>query len=94
MSTDPTFRMTVAEVFAIEGLGTVAAGHIDLGTIKQYDTVWLHGSDGPVKTGVAFIHSGGKGVKSAAAGQTVGLVLRGVSLERVHVGNVVSASGS
>ena len=94
MSTDPTFRMTVREVFAISGLGTVAAGQIDLGTIKLYDTVWLHGSEGPVKTGVAFIHSGGKGVKTAAAGQAVGLVLRGLPLERVHVGNVVSASES
>jgi len=94
MSTDPTFRMTVADVFEISGLGTVAAGVIDLGTIKVYDQVWIHGNEGPVKTGVVSIQAGTKGVKTATAGQTVGLVLRGVKVDRVQVGNVVSASES
>ena len=92
MSTDPTFRMTVADVFAISGLGTVAAGRIDLGTITVGDQVWLHGADGPVKTGVTFIQAGATGAKTATAGQAVGLVLRGLALERVQVGNVLSAS--
>lgn len=90
--TDPTFRMTVVDVFAISGLGTVAAGQIDQGTINVGDKVWLHGSEGPVKTGVAFIQAGAKGAKTATAGQMVGLVLRGLALDRVQVGNVVSAS--
>jgi translation elongation factor EF-Tu-like GTPase len=94
MSTDPTFRMTVADVFEIPGLGTVAAGQIELGTINRYDQVWLHGTGGAVKTGVAFIHATGKGVTTATAGQTVGLVLRGLTVDRVQVGNLVSASGS
>ena len=93
MSTDPMFRMTVAEVFAITGLGTVAAGQIDQGTINVGDRVWVHGgNDGPVKTAIAFIQVGAKGAKTAGAGQLVGLVLRGLALERVQVGNVVSAS--
>jgi translation elongation factor EF-Tu-like GTPase len=94
MSTDPTFRMTVADVFDMPGLGTVAAGQIDLGTINRYDTVWLHAADGAVKTGVAYINAGGKGVKTATAGQTVGLVLRGLSVDRVKAGNLLSASES
>jgi len=92
MSTDPTFRMTVADVFAISGLGTVAAGHIDQGTINVGDRVWLHGSDRPVKTAVSFIQAGATGAKTAGAGQAVGLVLRGLAVDRVQVGNVVSAS--
>ena len=92
MPTDPTFHMTIAEVFAISGLGTVAAGTIDLGTINVGDQVWLHGGDRPVKTAVTFIQAGPKGAKTAAAGQTVGLVLRGVAVDRVQVGNVLSAS--
>ena len=92
MSTDPTFRMTVADVFAISGLGTVAAGQIDQGTINVGDQVWVHGSDGPVKTAVTFIQAGPKGAKTANAGQMVGLVLRGVAVDRVQAGNVVSAS--
>jgi len=91
MSTDPAFRMTIVDVFAISGLGTVAAGRIELGTITIGDQVWLHGDDGAVKTGVAFIQAGTKGVKTAGVGDAVGVVLRGLSVDRVHVGNVLSA---
>jgi elongation factor Tu len=94
MSTDPTFRMTIVDVFAISGLGTVAAGRVELGTIKLYDQVWLHGGDGPVKTGVAHIQAGAKSVKTASAGDEVGVVLRGLSVDRVRAGNVLSASES
>lgn len=93
-STDPTFRMTVADVFAISGLGTVAAGRVELGTINVGDQVWLHSNDGALKTGIAFIQAGTKGVRTAGAGDEVGLVLRGVPLDRVQVGNVLSASKS
>jgi len=94
MATDPAFRMTVVDVFAISGLGTVAAGRIELGTLKVGDQIWLRGDDGAVKTGVSFIQAGTKGVKTAAAGDAVGVVLRGLSLDRVHVGNVLSATES
>ena len=94
MSTDPTFRMTIVDVFAISGLGTVAAGRVELGTIKVGDQVWLHGDEGAVKTGVAFIQAGTKGVKTAAVGDLVGVVLRGLREDRVRVGNVLSAAES
>ena len=92
MSTDPTFRFIVADVFAITGLGTVAAGRIELGTINVGDQVWLHGTEKAVKTGIVSIQSGARRVKTAAAGEAVGLVLRGLPLERVQVGNLLSAS--
>jgi elongation factor Tu len=92
MSTDPTFRMTIAEVFTITGLGTVATGRIEMGTINVYDEIWLHGKDGALKTGVAHIHAGAKGVKTARVGDLVGVVLRGLREDRVRVGNVLSAS--
>lgn len=94
MSTDPTFRLTVADVFAISGVGTVAAGVIEAGSIKVGDQVWLHGGDKAIKTGVSFIQSGGKGAKTAGVGDAVGLVLRGVPVDRVQIGNIVSASES
>jgi len=86
--------MTIVDVFAISGLGTVAAGRIEQGTVAVGDQVWLHGNDGPVKTGVSFIQAGAKGVKTAKAGDAVGVVLRGMKLEAVTVGNVLSASES
>jgi translation elongation factor EF-Tu-like GTPase len=86
--------MTVADVFAISGLGTVAAGHIESGTIKFGDTVWLHNSKETVKTGIAFIQVGPQHVKTAGVGDAVGLVLRGLSLDQVQIGNVLSASAS
>jgi hypothetical protein len=45
-----------------------------------------------VKTGVAFIQAGAKGVKTAGVGDMVGVVLRGLREDRVRVGNVLSAS--
>ena len=92
MSTDPSFRMTVGDVFEIPGLGTVAAGQIEMGTINLYDDVWLHGAEGALKTGIASIQTAGKSAKTASAGQTVGLVLRKMAVDRVQVGNVLSAS--
>ena len=94
MSTDPTFRMSIIEVYAIDGLGTVAAGQIDLGTINQYDDVWLHGNNGVVKTGVAAIQAGAKRVKTAKAGEMVALVLRGLAVDRIQPGNHLSGSDS
>jgi elongation factor Tu len=91
MSTDPTFRLTIADVFAISGRGTVAAGRIELGTIRVGDQVWLHGDNGSVKTRIVFIQAGTKGVKTAGMGEEVGVVLRGLPLDRVQVGNVLSA---
>jgi elongation factor Tu len=83
--------MTITDVFDIPGLGTVAGGRIELGTIKVYDQIWLHRDDGPMKTGVSHIQAGPKGVKSATAGDTVGIVLRGVRLDAVRVGHVLTA---
>lgn len=90
MSTDPTFRMTIVDVFTITGVGTIAAGQIELGTINLYDEIWLHGKDGAVKTGVAAIQAGAKAVKTARAGELVGIQLRGLSEDRVQVGNRLS----
>lgn len=94
MSTDPTFRMTIGDVFFVDGLGTVAAGHIEMGTINLYDDVWLHRGDGAMKTGIAAINVGAKRVKTAKAGDTVGVVLRGVPVDKVQPGNYLSASES
>lgn len=92
MPTDPTFRMIVADVFAIPGLGTVAAGQIELGTINVYDDIWLHGNGDAIKTGVSSIQMGTKRVKTAGAGTLVGLVLQGLREDQVRVGNLLSAS--
>jgi elongation factor Tu len=86
--------MPILDVFSISGVGTVAAGQIESGTIKVGDQIWLHGSGGAVKTGVVSIQSGARGVKTAGAGDMVGVVLRGLREDRVQVGNVLSASES
>ena len=92
MSTDPAFRMIIADVFAIAGLGTVAAGQIELGTINVYDDIWLHGNGDAMKTGVSSIQIGTKRVKTAGAGTLVGLVLRDLREDQVRVGNLLSAN--
>jgi len=39
-----------------------------------------------------FIQAGTKGIKTAGAGELVGVVLRGLREDHVEVGNVLSAS--
>ena len=55
MSTDPSFRMTVEDVFSIKGRGTVVTGKIENGTIKVGDEIVVQGKSGEVKTIVTGI---------------------------------------
>lgn len=96
MATDPIFRMSIGDTFAITGLGTVAAGHIESGTVKVGDVVFVNsGGQPPVgtstKTHVIGLQVGAKTVREAHQGDTVGVVLRGIKLEALRVGDVLAA---
>jgi elongation factor Tu len=99
--TDPSFRMTVSDTFAITGRGTVVAGHIESGALKIGDEVFVNRMTpaaggqaqpgGSTKVHVIGIQAGTKAVRDARQGDTVGVVLRGVNVEAVAVGDVLSA---
>ncbi|HKW02465.1 MAG TPA: EF-Tu/IF-2/RF-3 family GTPase [Vicinamibacterales bacterium] len=97
MATDPLFRMPIDDTFAIAGLGTVAAGHIASGTLKVGDVVFVNTTSpdrrpGSTKTAVIGLQLGPAAVREAHQGDLVGVVLRGVKLEAIGVGDVLAAT--
>ncbi len=92
MSTDPTFRMTVQDVFSIKGRGTVVTGQIESGILAVGDEIRIqgkHSSKTAVVTGVEMFR---KVVKQAQAGDNVGVLLRDVSKQDVERGDVLTGS--
>ena len=77
MPSDPTFRMTVEDVFDIRGRGTVATGRIESGAVSVGAEITIQRAAGGVKkTTVTGIESFRKALKQAAAGDNIGLLLK------------------
>lgn len=93
--TDKPFMMSVEEVFSIPGRGTVVSGRVDRGTLKRDTEVELIGRlDTPIKTKVTDIETFNKSCDESRAGDSTGLLLRGVKREDVSRGMVVAAPGT
>ena len=94
MSTDPSFRMTVEDVFSIKGRGTVVTGKIESGTVKVGDEIVIQGKSGEVKTTVTGIEMFRKAMSQASAGDNVGLLLKNIAKPDVQRGDVLLPPGS
>jgi elongation factor Tu len=90
MTSDPFFRMTIADVFFIKGRGTVVIGTVESGTLKVGDQLNLAGSSGSSRavtvTGIEQLR---KLLTEAQAGDNVGVLLRGVEKKDVQAGDVL-----
>jgi len=91
------FLMPVESVHTAEGRGTVVTGRVDRGVIVPGASVEIVGlidaDERPrtvVVTGIQAFH---KDLAEARAGQSVGLLLRGVKREEVVRGQMISAPG-
>ena len=91
---DKPFLMPVEDVFSITGRGTVATGRIETGIVKVGDEVQLIGlgAEGKksVVTGVEMFR---KLLDEGAAGDNVGLLLRGIDKDEVKRGMVITHPG-
>ncbi len=94
MSTDPSFRMTVEDVFFIRGRGTVVTGKIEQGMLRVGDEVHLKRQDSLKKTVVAGIEAFRKQMNEASAGENVGVLLRDIVKDEVHHGDLLTGSDS
>src|SRR5688572_10157237 len=92
---DKPFLMAVEDVFTITGRGTVATGRVERGQLKAMEEVELIGlHPASKKTVVTAIEMFRKTLDYCAAGDNVGLLLRGVDRETIERGQVVAKPGS
>lgn len=92
---DNPFLMPVEDVFSITGRGTVATGKVEKGKVKVQDNVELVGLTTErrtvVVTGVEMFK---KMLDEAAAGDNIGLLLRGVQRNEIQRGQVLAKPGT
>lgn len=86
------FRLPIADVFTIAGRGVVVVGQVAAGACRSGDAAVVVGVDGASVVGdttIVGIEAFRKRVDVARQGDMVGLMLRGVSREQVHAGDIV-----
>ena len=91
---DKPFLMSIEDVFAIKGRGTVATGRIERGVIKvgqEVEIVGLKETRKIVVTGVEMFH---KTLEEGQAGDAVGCLLRGIERDEIERGQVLAHPGS
>ena len=93
--TDKPFLMPVEDVFSITGRGTVATGRIETGVVKVNDELEIVGLGAEKKktvcTGVEMFR---KLLDEGAAGDNVGLLLRGIDKDEIKRGQVLAKPGT
>jgi len=86
-----SFGMTVEDVFSITGRGTVVTGRVQTGTVSVGEQVMLSRAGQPLlQVEVTGLEMFRKTVRTAKAGDNVGLLLRGLKRDQVLKGDVVS----
>jgi translation elongation factor EF-Tu-like GTPase len=85
------FRMTVSDVFSIQGRGTVVTGTIEAGSIDTGDTVRLTRTNGSTRdVTIDGIEAFRKMLNTASAGAIVGLLVKRLGRDDIAGGDVLS----
>ncbi len=92
MPTDPSFRLTVQEIFHIEGRGTVVCGQVESGMVRVGDEIQLKRPGFSRKVTVAVVELFNKTLTQAQVGDKVGIVLRWIDKQDVQKGDVLVTS--
>jgi translation elongation factor EF-Tu-like GTPase len=86
-----SFALPVEDVFSITGRGTVVTGRITTGTVSEGDQVLIMRAGQQVAmTRVTGVEAFRKVLKTASAGENVGLLLEGIDKSQVLAGDVIS----
>ncbi len=80
------FRLPVDRVFTLKGFGTVVTGTAISGRVSIEDSIEILPSN--IKTKVRGLHSHGRAINTASAGQRVAINLQGVEKEEIRRGDV------
>jgi selenocysteine-specific elongation factor len=81
------FRLPIDRVFTLKGFGTVVTGTAISGSISVDDIAEILPSG--IKTKVRGLHSHGKPIKTAVAGQRVAINLQGIDKEELNRGDSI-----
>jgi selenocysteine-specific elongation factor len=81
------FRLPIDRVFTLKGFGTVVTGTAVSGSLSVEDAVEILPSN--IKSKVRGLHSHGKPIQTAYAGQRVAINLQGVDKEEIRRGDSV-----
>jgi selenocysteine-specific elongation factor len=85
------FRLPIDRSFAMRGFGTVVTGTLISGAMKLEDEVELHPTKKRLR--VRGLHSGGKQIERAVAGQRTAVNLVGIEHEEITRGMVLAPAG-
>lgn len=92
--TDKPLVMPIEGVNTIQGRGTVVTGRVEQGTIRIGDEVDIVGIKETQKTTCTGIEMHHKTLDAGLAGDSCGVLLRGVKREEVQRGQVLAAKNS
>jgi len=84
------FKLTVEDVFVIRNRGVVVTGRVESGTLRVGDTVQINGA---LNVRVDAIEKFRKELDHAAAGENVGVLLKGIDKIQIDRGDVLTSSG-
>jgi elongation factor Tu len=92
---DWPFLMSIEDGLSIKGCGTVATGRIERGRVKVGDEVEIVGlTEQPRRTVVTGVEMFNKTLDHGEAGESVGVLLRGIERGDVKRGQVLARPGS
>jgi elongation factor Tu len=87
MSSDPSFRMIIEDVFSIRGRGTVVTGKVEQGRVRVGDMLELRGTYDAREVVVSALELFRKKVEEASTGDFVGILLKDITKEEVSRGD-------
>ena len=85
------FRLPIDRAFSMKGFGTVVTGTLVSGSLQAEDEAELYPLRKPVR--VRGLHSGGRAVARAMAGQRTAVNLAGIEREEIQRGMVLGPPG-
>ena len=84
------FRLTVDDVFVIQGRGTVVTGRVETGSVSVGEVLeWSHPDGRAMSASVSAIEAFRKTLDTAGAGELVGLLLRDIERADLPAGTVL-----
>ena len=92
MPTDPTFRMTVQDVFSIKGRGSVITGRIESGTITVGNEIRIQRKSSSKTAVVNGLEVQRKVTTQAQTGDDVGILMKDIGKEDVQPGDILTGS--